>query len=82
MPSGESGLPLRHSVVSDYILRCLPLLREHHKRDQLLDLSLDAGDSARARGAHEVSRQISLHASSSLTCGSWRCNHTQMRYRC
>ena len=34
--------------------RCLPLLREHAKRDDLLELSIDAGDSARARGAHEV----------------------------
>ena len=32
----------------------IPLLREHQKRDELLDLSIDAGDSAAARGAHEV----------------------------
>ena len=34
--------------------RCLPLLREYSKRDELLEMSIEAGDSARARGAHEV----------------------------
>ena len=40
---------------SDPLRRCLPLLREHQRRDELLELSIDAGDSASARGAHEVS---------------------------
>lgn len=42
------------------VYRCLPLLREHSKRDELLEMSIDAGDSARARGAHEVSRPAEL----------------------
>lgn len=42
--------------IAEHAKRCLPLLREHSKRDALLEMSIDAGDSARARGAHEVSR--------------------------
>ena len=34
--------------------RCLPLLREHGRRGELVSLLMDAGDSAWARGAHEV----------------------------
>jgi hypothetical protein len=34
--------------------RCLPLLREHDRRKELVSLLIDAGDSAWARGAHEV----------------------------
>lgn len=33
---------------------CLNLLRDHPKRDELLDVLIDAGESAWARGAHEV----------------------------
>lgn len=40
--------------IAEHAKRCLPLLRENAKREVLLDLLLDAGDSARARGAHEV----------------------------
>ena len=38
--------------------RCLPLLREHHKRGELVSLLIEAGDSAWARGAHEVRRLL------------------------
>jgi len=34
--------------------RCLPLLCEHDRRGELVSLLIDAGDSAWARGAHEV----------------------------
>ena len=30
------------------------MLREHPKREELLDVLIDAGESAWARGAHEV----------------------------
>ena len=45
------ALHVSHSVC---LSRCLPLLREHPKRDELFELLIDAGDSARTRGAHEV----------------------------
>ena len=34
--------------------RCLPLLCEHERRGELVSLLIGAGDSAWARGAHEV----------------------------
>lgn len=34
--------------------RCLPILRDHPKKDELLNVLIDAGESAWARGAHEV----------------------------
>lgn len=40
--------------IAEHAKRCLPLLRDNAKREVLLDLLSDAGDSARARGAHEV----------------------------
>ncbi|TFY70059.1 hypothetical protein EVJ58_g21 [Rhodofomes roseus] len=51
--------------------RCLPLLREHAKRDELLQLSIDAGDSATARGAHELALQSYINAQSLLDATSW-----------
>lgn len=56
--------------IAGHAKQCLPLLREHQKRDELLDLSLDAGDSARARGAHEVGTFIVL-LYIMLTRNSW-----------
>lgn len=35
--------------------RCLNLLHEHPRRNELLTVLIDAGESAWARGAHEVS---------------------------
>lgn len=45
-------LPKRRST------SCLTLLHEHPKREELLDVLIDAGESAWARGAHEVRRII------------------------
>ncbi|KAH9850662.1 histidine kinase [Lenzites betulinus] len=58
--------------IADHAKRCLPLLREHSKRDELLEMSIDAGDSARARGAHELALQSYLNARSLLDENSWR----------
>lgn len=46
--SGSRG-PLNHLR-----FRCLPLLLEHPKNAELLDVLVEAGESAWARGAHEV----------------------------
>ena len=40
--------------IAEYSKRCLPLLTNHPKRDELLVLLVDAGEDAWARGAHEV----------------------------
>jgi len=48
--------------------RCLNLLRDHPKRDELLDVLIDAGESAWARGAHEVNPFVyTAHLVISLT---------------
>jgi len=36
------------------VIRCLPLLVEHPKKEELLNVLIEAGESAWARGAHEV----------------------------
>lgn len=47
-----TSLPL---IVCTHVdISCLPLLHENPKRDELLDVLIDAGESAWARGAHEV----------------------------
>lgn len=51
---------------------CLPMLRDHPKRDELLDVLIDAGESAWARGAHEVGclvHGITLELNDSITVG-------------
>ncbi|KAI0666240.1 histidine kinase [Trametes maxima] len=58
--------------IAEHAKRCLPLLREHSKRDELLEMSIDAGDSARARGAHELALQSYLNARSLLDENSWK----------
>ncbi|PCH33241.1 hypothetical protein WOLCODRAFT_21861 [Wolfiporia cocos MD-104 SS10] len=57
--------------IAEHARRCLPLLREHSTRDELLELSIDAGDSARARGAHELALQSYINAQSLLDASSW-----------
>ncbi|KAI8983351.1 histidine kinase [Trametes punicea] len=58
--------------IAEHAKRCLPLLREHSKRDALLEMSIDAGDSARARGAHELALQSYMTARSLLDENSWK----------
>ena len=50
-----SGFETIGSISICFSLRCLPLLHEHSQRDELLDILVDAGESAWDRGAHEVS---------------------------
>lgn len=40
--------------IAERAQRCLPLLREHGRREELVALLIDAGQSAWAKGAHEV----------------------------
>ncbi|EIN13359.1 histidine kinase [Punctularia strigosozonata HHB-11173 SS5] len=58
--------------VAEHAKRCLQLIREHEgKRDELLTLLLDAGDSAFARGAHETALEIMQNAKALLPDNSW-----------
>ncbi|KAI0793300.1 histidine kinase [Abortiporus biennis] len=60
--------------IAEHAKRCLPLLREHSKREELLDLSIDAGDSARARGAHELALRSYLNAYELMDDNPWDSN--------
>ncbi|KAJ7151534.1 hypothetical protein C8R46DRAFT_1166444 [Mycena filopes] len=50
---------------------CLPLLREHPKHDDLLDVLIDAGESAWARGAHELAMRSFVNARTLLRKNPW-----------
>ncbi|KAI0307475.1 histidine kinase [Multifurca ochricompacta] len=53
---------------------CLPLLREHDKREELVSLLTEAGESAWARGAHEMAYQSLVNAQSLLDQDVWTTN--------
>ncbi|KZT22094.1 histidine kinase [Neolentinus lepideus HHB14362 ss-1] len=57
--------------VSEHAKRCLPLLREHAKREELVNLMIESGDAAWARGAHELALQSLVSAKSLLTEDAW-----------
>lgn len=40
--------------IAEYAKKCLPLLLEHPKKEDFLNVLIEAGESAWARGAHEV----------------------------
>ncbi|EPQ61132.1 hypothetical protein GLOTRDRAFT_113578 [Gloeophyllum trabeum ATCC 11539] len=57
--------------IAEHAKRCLPLLREHAKREELLNLMIESGDAAWARGAHELALQSLVSARSLLTDDAW-----------
>ncbi|KAH9964567.1 hypothetical protein BC827DRAFT_1265837 [Russula dissimulans] len=57
--------------ISERAQLCLPLLREHNRREELVSLLIDAGDSAWARGAHEMAYQSLVNAQSLLEQDVW-----------
>ncbi|KAH8992121.1 hypothetical protein EDB92DRAFT_1945661 [Lactarius akahatsu] len=60
--------------IAERAQRCLPLLREHHKRGELVSFLIEAGDSAWARGAHEMAYQALVNAQSLLDQDVWTTN--------
>jgi len=60
--------------IAERAQRCLPLLREHNRRGELVSLLIDAGDSAWARGAHEMAYQSLINAQSLLEQEVWNNN--------
>ncbi|KAI0809255.1 histidine kinase [Irpex lacteus] len=48
-----------------------PDIYQHQKRDELINLSIDAGDAARARGAHELALQSYSNALFLLDDNPW-----------
>jgi predicted ATPase/serine/threonine protein kinase len=57
--------------IAEHAKRCLNLLRDHPKRDELLDVLIDAGESAWARGAHELGLQSFISARNLLGGNPW-----------
>ncbi|KAI3615522.1 histidine kinase [Moniliophthora roreri] len=57
--------------IAEHAKRCLPLLHEHPKRDELLDVLIDAGEAAWARGAHELSLRSFSSARTLLLEDPW-----------
>ncbi|THU88468.1 hypothetical protein K435DRAFT_830560 [Dendrothele bispora CBS 962.96] len=61
--------------IAEHAKRCLTLLREHPKREELLNVLLDAGQSAWTRGAHELAARSFLSAKTLLLDDPWKENH-------
>ncbi|PPQ67388.1 hypothetical protein CVT25_005967 [Psilocybe cyanescens] len=57
--------------IAEHAKRCLNLLHDHPKRDELLDVLIDAGESAWARGAHELAIQSFISARNLLGDNAW-----------
>ncbi|KAJ7356807.1 dual-domain HisK/Mak2 protein kinase [Mycena albidolilacea] len=57
--------------IAEHAAHCLPLLREHPKHDELLDILIDAGESAWARGAHELALRSFVNARTLLRKNAW-----------
>ncbi|KAF8213626.1 hypothetical protein K438DRAFT_1902622 [Mycena galopus ATCC 62051] len=57
--------------IAEHATHCLPLLREHPKHNELLDVLIDAGESAWARGAHELAMRSFVNARTLLRKNPW-----------
>ncbi|KAJ7480148.1 hypothetical protein B0H11DRAFT_2026757 [Mycena galericulata] len=57
--------------VAEQTTHCLSLLRDHPKHDEILDVLIDAGESAWARGAHELAMRSFTNARSLLRKNAW-----------
>ncbi|KAJ6569666.1 dual-domain HisK/Mak2 protein kinase [Mycena capillaripes] len=64
-------IPVDVYRIAEHATRCLPLLRDHPKHDELLDVLIDAGESAWARGAHELAMRSFLNARTLLRKNPW-----------
>ncbi|KDQ54896.1 hypothetical protein JAAARDRAFT_196280 [Jaapia argillacea MUCL 33604] len=63
--------------IAEYAKRCLSLLRDHPKREELLNLMIESGDAAWARGAHELALQSLISARSLLSDDAWTKDSTR-----
>jgi len=60
--------------IAEHAKHCLPILHEHPKRDELLAVLIDAGESAWARGAHELAIRSFVSARTLLRGDPWAYN--------
>lgn len=61
--------------ITEYCRRCIPLIREHPRREDFIDCLVQAAESSAARGAHELALQAFKDARTLLGEGSWRDFH-------
>lgn len=59
---------------AEYAKKCLPLLLEHPKKEDFLNVLIEAGESAWARGAHELAIRSFVSAKSLLSDDPWTNN--------
>ncbi|KAJ6626914.1 dual-domain HisK/Mak2 protein kinase [Mycena sp. CBHHK59/15] len=64
-------LPVDVYRIAEHATHCLPLLHDHPKHDELLDVLMEAGESAWARGAHELAMRSFVNARSLLRKNPW-----------
>ncbi|RXW16010.1 hypothetical protein EST38_g9848 [Candolleomyces aberdarensis] len=57
--------------IAEYAKKCLVLLLEHPKKEELLNVLIEAGESAWARGAHELAIRSFVSARSLLSDHPW-----------
>ncbi|KAF8349828.1 hypothetical protein F5887DRAFT_942564 [Amanita rubescens] len=57
--------------IAEHAKRCLPILRDHPKKEELLNVLIDAGESAWARGAHELALRSFESARSLIGDDPW-----------
>ncbi|KIY45235.1 dual-domain HisK/Mak2 protein kinase [Fistulina hepatica ATCC 64428] len=57
--------------IAEHAKRCLPLLHDHPKREELLNVLVEAGESAWTRGAHELAMRSFTSARSLLRDNPW-----------
>ncbi|KAJ7293811.1 dual-domain HisK/Mak2 protein kinase [Mycena rebaudengoi] len=66
-----SEIPIDVYRIAEHATHCLPLLYDHPKHDEMLDVLIDAGESAWARGAHELAMRSFTSARTLLRKNPW-----------
>nr|GAT57553.1 histidine kinase [Mycena chlorophos] len=57
--------------IAEHAVNCLPLLRDHPRHEEFLDVLIEAGESAWARGAHELAMRSFVNARTLLRKNAW-----------
>ncbi|KAJ7071393.1 hypothetical protein C8F01DRAFT_1110373 [Mycena amicta] len=66
-----NDVPVDIYRVAENASNCLPLLRDHPRHDDFLDVLIEAGESAWARGAHELAMRSFINARTLLRKNPW-----------
>ncbi|KAJ7226000.1 dual-domain HisK/Mak2 protein kinase [Mycena pura] len=66
-----NDVPIDVYRIAEHATHCLPLLRNHLRHDEFLDVLIEAGESAWARGAHELAKRSFVNARTLLRAKPW-----------